>query len=143
MRILPALLIPLLAAALCTSPAALHAQSDARGGNFASTFEIVVDNCKGEGAKLDKATIAITQAGAVLTIKIPGLQDLKGEPGKRGKLRAKASGEADGKGIRGKYGFNGRIRSKKLRAVLVAEFFKGDKPICTQTWSVEGKLPTK
>jgi hypothetical protein len=143
MRIYPALLIPLLAAALSASPTAVHAQSEARGGNFASTFEMVVDNCKGEGATLDKATVAITQAGPVLTIKIPGFPDLKGEPGKRGKLRAKANGEANDKGIRGKYGFNGRIRSKMLRAVLVAEFFNGDKPLCTQTWSVEGKPRTK
>jgi hypothetical protein len=120
-----------------------HAQGQARGGNFTTTFEIVVDNCKDVGATLGSSPVAVTQVGPVLTVKILSLPDLKGVPGKRGKLRAAAAGEANDKGVRGKYGFNGRIRSKKLSAVLVAEFFKGDKPLCTQTWSVVGNKATK
>ncbi len=143
MRPLFTLLLPLLAGALCASIPTANAQSDSRGGNFTSAFELIVDNCKDKGASLDNATIAVTQAGRVLRIKIPTLPDFTGAPGKRGKLRASAKSDANAEGLRGKFGFNGRIRSKKLRAVLVAEFFDGDKPLCTQTWSVQGKIATQ
>jgi hypothetical protein len=97
---------------------------------------MVVDNCKGAGATLEKATVEVTQNGNVLAISIPTLPQMKGKLGKRGKLRAEASAASDG--IRGQYSLNGRVTGKQLHAVLVAEFFKGDKPQCTQSWSVTG-----
>jgi hypothetical protein len=139
MRILATLFLPLIVVAFT----AQATQAQVRGGDFASKFEIVVDNCAGAGATLENGRVTIQQQGPVLSIKIPTLPDMKGKTGKRGKLRAEAKGEANAEGIRAEFGFNGRVRGKKLKAVLIAEFFKGDKPQCTQTWSVAGKPAAK
>jgi hypothetical protein len=129
-------LFSLLVLTFVAAPVAF-AQVSGVSGSFASSFEMVVDNCKGAGATLEKATIEVTQNGNVLSISIPTLPQMKGKLGKRGKLRAEASASSDG--VRGQYSLNGRVTGKRLQAVLVAEFFKGDKPQCTQSWSVTGK----
>jgi hypothetical protein len=144
MRLLPTLLLPILVAALSASPGAVQAQRAANpAGNYATTFEVVVDNCDGAGSKLDKATVTISQAGPVLTVKIPSLPDMKGKPGKSGKLRAEAKTVANTLSVRSKFAFNGKVSGSALQAVLVAEYFKGDKPQCTQSWSVVGTSASK
>ena len=139
MRLRPTFLLPLLVLALSATPATLRAQESSMTGSFACTFEKVVDNCQGVGAKLNKAKLLIAQNGKLLTIKIPALPDMKGKVGKRGKLRAEATGTTEIPGIQARYGLNGRVTGNQLQAVLVAEFFKNDKPQCTQSWSVSGK----
>ncbi len=134
MRILPTLTLALLVLGLASTPKEASAQ--VKSDKFASTFEMVVDNCNGTGAKLEKVTVTITQGGLALLVKVPTLPDMKGKRGKRGKVRAAATSVSSD--LRTKFGFNGRIRSNKLQAVLVAEFFKDDKPQCTQSWSVTG-----
>jgi hypothetical protein len=138
MRLHPTFLLPLLVFALSATPRA-YAQNGAMTGKFASTFEKVVDNCQDIGAELSKAKVVVSRNGKLLTVKIPSLPDMKGKIGKRGKLRAEATGASESSGIRGQYGLNGRITGNQLQAVLVAEFYKDDKPQCTQSWSVIGK----
>lgn len=125
--------------ALTAGPGLVSAQDNVMAGSFASTFEKVVDNCKDVGAKLNKEKIVVTQNGKLLMVKIPALPSMKGKVGKRGKLRAEAAADTASPAIRAQYGLNGRITGNKLQAVLVAEFFKNDKPECTQSWSVSGK----
>jgi hypothetical protein len=136
MRILPKLILPLLVLGLASVPS--EAEAQARSGVFASTFEMVVDNCDGAGTELDKARVAITLSGPALLVKIPTLPDMKGNRGKRDKLRAMGTSEDSESAMRTKFSFNGRVLRGKLQAVLVAEIFKGDKPQCTQSWSVSG-----
>lgn len=144
MRLLPTLLLPILAAAFSASPGLAQAQrAKTPAGIFASTFEVVVDNCNGAGSTLDKAAVTVAQAGPVLTVKIPSLPDMKGKSGKSGKVRAEARTIANTLSVRSKFAFNGKVEGKSLQAVLVAEYFKGDKPQCTQSWSVVGTSPSK
>lgn len=132
-------LLPLLTAVLLGTAPAARAQGQSAAGSFPSSFEKVVDNCTGPGMTLGKTTILISKNGKRITVRIPEIPELQGRAGRRGKLRADSTGELKDSKLKARYGFNGRISGEKLAAVFVAEYFKGDKPQCTQSWSVSGK----
>ncbi len=119
-------------AVLCFAVTPAMAQE---AGSFAGKFKKVVDNCEA-GLSLEKATLAITKDGKAIRVRIDGLPVLNGKADSRGKLRAKAKGSANGLEVR--YGLNGRVANGKLQAVFVAEYFKGEKPVCTQSFRVMG-----
>ncbi len=82
----------------------------------------------------------VSQAGDTLSISIPDLAKLTGKVGRRGKLRASSSKELKSKGLRARFGINGRVTGNSLRAVFTAEYFKADNtPLCTQSFGVSGK----
>lgn len=107
-------------------------------GSYAVAFEVVANNCKDARIKLDRETLVVSQKGRAVSIAIEGVPEMKGQLGRRGKLRADAprsrGGDADSS-----YGISGRIASGKLHMVFIAEYFRGDKPLCTQSFSVTGR----
>ena len=124
---------------LIAVPASSQAQETTLTGSFASTFTVVADNCGDEmGMTMERANVVISRQDQVLSIKLSKVPDMKGKVGRHGKLRAQSSGPTEA-GIRGRYSLSGRISGQSLQAVLIAEYFKGDKPQCTQSWSVAGK----
>ncbi|MBL4636463.1 MAG: hypothetical protein JKY56_21575 [Kofleriaceae bacterium] len=126
---------------LCVSPlASAQSKPSASTTQYAVTFNKIVDSCDGKGLKLQSASMAVSQAGDTLSIVIPDLATLTGKVGRRGKLRASSSREFKSKGLRARFGINGRVTGNSLRAVFTAEYFKLDKtPLCTQSFSVSGK----
>lgn len=132
MHILPALI-----ATMFFSLAPM-AQSVA-GGSFDSEFEVVADNCKGEGLKLSKAIVNVSESGRQVNVRIPELPTLSGRTGRKGKIRAEASAPTKTPGLSARYGLNARISGDKLQGVFVAEYFRADKPQCTQSFSLSGK----
>ncbi len=84
--------------------------------------------------------MTVSQAGDTLSIVVPELAKLTGKVGRRGKLRASSSKKLESKGLRARFGINGRVTGNSLRAVFTAEYFKENKaPLCTQSFSVTGK----
>lgn len=126
------------ALAILTSAPNVQAQGST-AGSYDSRFEEVSDNCKGPGMELDKAKIVVTMKGKRLQVKMAEVPTLRGRAGRRGKLRASGEGSGKSPGVKVRYGLNGRVSGSTLQAVFVAEYYKGEKPLCTQSWSVAGK----
>lgn len=115
------------------------AQDTSAAGSFDSEFEVVADNCKGEGLKLGKALVEVTESGKQVNVKIPELPTLSGRTGRKGKIRAEATAPTKTPGLSARFGVNARISSDTLQGVFVAEYFRADKPQCTQSFSITGK----
>lgn len=125
---------------VCVSPlAGAQDKSKAVTSEYAVEFSKVVDNCGGKGLKLESATLKVSQAGDTLTISIPNIPKLEGKVGRLGKLRANSQNIAMDKGMSSRFGINGRVTGNSLRGVFMAEYFKGNKALCTQSFSVKGK----
>ncbi len=136
------LFVPLFAATLLSG--LLFAGTDAaaqtkanRSTEYAVTFDKVVDNCDGKGLTLFKSSITVSQTADALSITVPDVPTLKGVVGRRGKLRANAKG-TKAPATKANYEINGRVTGSRIQAVFMVEYFKGKKPLCTQSWSVAG-----
>ncbi len=121
-------------ALLCLAVASPASAQEA--GSFKAKFTKVVDNCE-SGLDLSKASLSISKTDRNISVLIDSLPPLTGKAGKRGKLRAEAKGK--GNGMDARYGLNGRVSDGALQAVFVAEYFKGETPVCTQSFRVVGK----
>jgi hypothetical protein len=131
-------ILPLVIATMFFSLAPM-AQDSSAGGSFDSEFEVVADNCKGEGLKLGKGTVKVSENGKQVNVKIPELPTLSGRTGRKGKIRAEATAPTKTPGLSARYGLNARITSDALQGVFVAEYFRASKPQCTQSFSITGK----
>lgn len=73
---------------------------------------------------------------------IEGIPHMVGKARAKGRLQAKAKrGKTAIQGQAGRFSVAGRISGKKnekIEFMLIAEFFHGRKPVCTQSWNGEG-----
>lgn len=106
------------------------------GGTYAASFEEVANNCERNGKKLAAAPIRVQQDDRAVSVSIPRLPIMKGKLGRRGKLRADTERS---RGAEGRFSLSGRVERGQLHLVLIAEYYDGDRPLCTQSWSVSGK----
>jgi hypothetical protein len=64
---------------------------------------------------------------------------MKGATSKGGKFNAKAKkGGTAIQGVDGKFSVTGTVKDGVLQLVLVAEYYNGEKPLCTQSWNASG-----
>ncbi len=115
------------------------AQDASAAGSYEVKFETVADNCKGQGIELGKSTLAVSQNGKAVSVKVPELPTLSGQTGRKGKIRAEVTAATKATGGTARYGLNARISNSAIQGVFVAEFFKDDKPQCTQSFSLVGQ----
>lgn len=107
-------------------------------GRFSVSFEKVVNNCPVSNLELGGGSLTITTKGKVVEVKQAKIPLMSGPVGRRGKIRVDAQGPINPEGVHARFGLNGRISDNKLKGVFVAEYFKGEKPQCTQSWTVTG-----
>jgi hypothetical protein len=113
-----------------------------RAVTFGVTYEKVADNCPADGYAFDKGAVRIAAKGEkrAIVVSVSSVPELKGARGKAGKFKAAARGDSKVAGVDGKFSMAGRANRDGLQALFIIELFKDGKPMCTQSWSVTGKL---
>lgn len=125
---------PLLLLAGMAGPAA------AQDGSFSVTFEEVTSNCdaKETGIFQKKGSLQLTSTPGGVQLQITGLPVMRGIQRDGGKLKAEAK-DTDGKGLRRHFRASGRAQKDEVHILVIAEFYRGDTSLCTQSWNVTGK----
>lgn len=112
----------------------------AQEATYTVTFEEVTSNCDKQAAlSLGKGPLRITRQGENVQIYIPaaGVPVLRGTQRKGGKLKGAAKEDGAG-GIRKRYTASGRADDGQIQILFIAELFRGDTSVCSQTWNVTG-----
>ncbi|MEZ4366745.1 MAG: hypothetical protein R2939_10715 [Kofleriaceae bacterium] len=74
-----------------------------------------------------------------LTVDIERLPLMNGKVGKSTRVKAQSKlGRTSIQGLDGRFSVAGRVEDGVLQLVLVAEYYLGRKPLCTQSWNVSG-----
>src|SRR5262245_12728122 len=130
-----------LAVALLAVPAgALAEDGDDIAGKYDVKFDEVQNSCQNTGIVLRKSTIELYKgARKRMDVTIPMVPIMKGVASKGGKFKAKAQkGRTAIQGLDGKFAVSGRVNDGVMQMVLIAEYFQGDKALCTQSWNASG-----
>jgi len=126
-----------LAAALALLSRSAHADE-------ASTYRVaymqVANDCNKDGLTLSKGDVVVKGGtGNTLTVAIPGVPVMKGTRTTSGKFKAESRGASDRPGVQGKFSSSGRASKGSLQMVFIVEFYRGKRPLCTQSWSATGQ----
>jgi hypothetical protein len=114
-------------------------------GEYRVKFEEVQNSCSSTGMTLDKSTVEITAGKRKrIDVTIPMVPLMKGVASKGGKFKAKARlGATAIQGVKGKFSASGRVSDDVIQMVFIAEYFRGDNPLCTQSWNASGVKKVK
>jgi len=139
-RILLASLALTLAAGAGTAAAQSAAAEPKVEGKYAAKFERVANNCAKAGMSLSSATVDVSQPKTrSVSVTIPAVPIMNGSVSRGGKFRAVAKrGKTAIQGVEGRFSVAGRVEKRNIQFLLIAEYFEGDKPLCTQSWNASG-----
>jgi hypothetical protein len=128
------------AATLLALGAPASAQQGGATGNYSVTFQEISNSCTGVGLALNKGTLAIARAGKQeLELRLPQVPVLRGTARKGGKFKVAAGRTATAiQGVESSFSAAGRRDESSVQLVLVAEYYREGKPLCTQSWDVYG-----
>lgn len=109
-------------------------------GNYAATFSSVANNCAGVGMNISSAQVELHQAsGRRVSVTIPAVPIMNGVVNRTGKFKASVKrGKTAIEGVDGRFSVAGRVAKDNLQFLFIAEYFKGQKPLCTQSWNASG-----
>ena len=140
----PSVLLATLAVILLASVGAAAAQSkDAPPrveGKYAARFDAVANNCSKAGMSLSSATVEVSQPKPrSVSVTIPAVPIMSGVVSRGGKFRAVAKrGKTAIQGVEGRFSVAGRVEKGTIQFLFIAEYFEGEKPLCTQSWNASG-----
>ena len=109
-------------------------------GKYATKFEAVANNCSKAGMSLSSATVEVSQQKErSVSVTIPSVPIMSGSVSRGGKFRASARrGKTAIQGVAGRFSVAGRVEKGTIQFLFIAEYFEGDKPLCTQSWNASG-----
>lgn len=109
-------------------------------GKYAATFQEVANNCSGMGMNLRAATIELFQAGErSVQVTVPAVPIMRGVVSKAGKFKAEAKrGKTSIQGVDGRFSVAGRVDDKGIQFLFIAEYYRGNRPLFTQSWNASG-----
>ena len=109
-------------------------------GTYTVKFEAVANNCSKAGMSLSSATVDVSQPKErSVSVTIPAVPIMSGVVSRGGKFRAAAKrGKTAIQGVAGRFSVAGRVERGTIQFLLIAEYFEGDKPLCTQSWNATG-----
>ena len=126
-------------AALAGVAAAQGATEPRVEGTYRAKFEAVANNCAKAGMSLSSAAIEVTRKDRSVSVTIPAVPIMKGSVSRGGKFRAVARrGKTAIKGVDGRFSVAGRVEKGTIQFLFIAEYFEGEKPLCTQSWNASG-----
>jgi hypothetical protein len=132
-----------LTAALATLAVAAATASAQKSEAYQVTFESVANSCEDTGINLTRARVQLDRRGKQLSVTIPMIPIMKGSAGRRGNFKAKAKrGKTGIAGLDGKFSIAGSTKERSIEFVLIAEYYKGKSPLCTQSWRGTGTRTT-
>lgn len=133
--------IPALAALFILALAAPAAAQEASNGSFNVKFQEISNSCEATvGLALTKGTLAMSRTTKQqVEVKLPEMPVLRGKARKGGKFKVAADKSATGvRGVDGSFSAAGRTDESSVQLVLVAEYYRDGKALCTQSWDVSG-----
>jgi len=109
-------------------------------GSYAVKFDQVANNCAKAGMSLSSSTVDLSQPKArSVSVTIPSVPIMGGSVSRGGKFRAVAKrGKTAIQGVDGRFSVAGRVEKGTIHFLFIAEYFEGDKPLCTQSWNATG-----
>jgi len=125
--------------AALAAPSSAHAE-EAPSGTYNVRLKEVQNSCTGTGIRMDKNQLVISRRGEKnLRLALKGVPELAGRATRGGKFQGEAKkGTTAIKGLDGAFSVAGRTKGNTVRFVLIAEFFRGESPHCTQSWNATG-----
>ena len=129
------------ALAMLALPASVMAdEGDDIAGNYDVKFDEVQNSCENTGISLRKSTIELSKGQRKrMDVTVPMVPIMKGVASKGGKFKAKAQkGPTAIQGVDGKFSVSGRVNDGVIQMVFIAEYFQGEKALCTQSWNASG-----
>jgi hypothetical protein len=128
------------AVTLLAFAAPASAQEANATGSYSVKFQEISNSCTEAGLALSKGTLAISRAGKqALEVRLPQVPVLRGKSRKGGKLKVTAGRAATATpGVDASFSAAGRRDESSVQLVLVAEYHRDGKALCTQSWDVSG-----
>lgn len=114
-------------------------------GTYDVKYEEVANNCTvaNTGIALGRGTLKVGKKAKNITVDIQRFEVMAGSQAKGGKLRASSKiGMSPIDGTTAKASVAGRVEEGLIQLVFVVEFYVDKKPLCTQTWNVNGVKQT-
>src|SRR5690606_30728739 len=114
--------------------------SSASAETYVVTIADVANNCKKSLLSIQPPRVSFADQGPNVSVTVGSLKTLTGTAGKSGSFKAQAdqvpTSAAD---TTATVSASGRRENGALQMVLVAEYFQGKTPSCTQSWSISSK----
>ena len=137
------LLAALLPAAVLGLAATASAQSRSEpevAGTYEVKFEQVANNCSGVGMNLASARVVLDKGkGRGVSVTVPSVPIMTGRASSGGKFRASVKkGKTAIEGVDGRFSVAGRVEKRTVQFLFIAEYFRGARPLCTQSWNASG-----
>jgi hypothetical protein len=108
-------------------------------GTYQVTFQEISNSCTDVGLELKQSALTVTRRGMTVEVSAPEIPAMTGKARKGGKFRvAVQKSRTSISGVQGSFSAAGQVDNKSVQLVLVAEYFRGDKALCTQSWDVSG-----
>ena len=109
-------------------------------GKYAATFQEVASNCSGIGMSLRSSTVELSQSGERnVQVTLPSVPIMRGVVSRAGKFKAEAKrGKTAIQGVDGRFSIAGRVDDKGIQFLFIAEYYRGNRPMCTQSWNASG-----
>ena len=108
-------------------------------GSYSVKYEQVADDCEGDGLTLGAgAAVAVSGANDKLVVTIAGVTPMRGRRAADGQFKALSQGPGAKPDLRGKYSVSGKTVRDSIEMVFIAQFYRGKRPLCTQSWTVSG-----
>jgi hypothetical protein len=109
-------------------------------GRYQARFAKVSDNCKDTGMSLGTTTVELREPkSGKIEVTIAMVPDMAGMVSRGGKFKAEAKkGRTGIAGVDGRFSIAGRVEAGEIQFLFIAEYYKGDKPLCTQSWNAKG-----
>ena len=139
--LLPCLALILVAGAGVGDAAAQSKDAPVKvAGTYDSKFEAVANNCSKVGMSFASARVELSQPKErSVSVTIPSVPFMNGVVSRGGKFRAVAKrGKTAIKGVDGRFSVAGRVEKGTIQFLFIAEYFEGQKPLCTQSWNASG-----
>jgi hypothetical protein len=116
------------------------AQEAGATGSYSVKFQEISNSCTEVGLALSKGMLTISRAGKQeLAVKLPQVPVLRGKSRKGGKFKVAIDRSATAlRGVEGSFSAAGRRDESSVQLVLVAEYYRDGKALCTQSWDVSG-----
>ena len=141
--ILLAALLPAAVLGLALAAATASAQSRSApevAGTYEVKFEQVANNCSGVGMNLASARVVLDKGkGRSVSVTVPSVPIMTGRASPAGKFRASVKkGKTAIEGVDGRFSVAGRVEKGTVQFLFIAEYFRGARPLCTQSWNASG-----